>query len=485
MSRRFKGSFDNGCSWDKVPEAPINPENWTNPSVPPMSTEDLGNRFYEGVPSYIQGSEMPKGVTQPPKHGKSNLPEMILDKINNKDVTDSFGVAEVINQYQESFGLEDNDPYIESVWRWFKMNSNKLIKNRDNSVRKGSITGKTGMGIGRRVKGGLGDRLGGLDGARTRNEDMPQNFDSDGIVPQIDWELPEARRTAKLEDREMRNLIRTVAATIGYKMDSMGMSTDSGINWVLTNKQDDLEIDIQINDDESVEINLMTLNPFRQEILGSSVIKDGGNTIRLIRGVKDLLKEVGELSLQKVAKMNGRRAMKFDTKKEIQDYKREHDVKPGTKMEVRNEQEMKERRSGIEERVAAGFLVYPDEGYYVAKDSFKMGLGSWSVIIRMGSLLQVKQMGNGLKLLMWSEVKGMWSEVGTPVSGSNFRFNWNGRDDNDLSRPFLRNTRKISEKELKKYLGENTVDRVMTVSEALSLLSARNPRDSVYIRIGK
>jgi hypothetical protein len=49
------GEFDNGRLWDRVPDAPERPENWTNPAVPPYSNEDLGNRFVDGVPSWIQG----------------------------------------------------------------------------------------------------------------------------------------------------------------------------------------------------------------------------------------------------------------------------------------------------------------------------------------------------------------------------------------------------------------------------------------------
>lgn len=52
--RTRRGSFDNGVLWDKVPEAPEHPENWTNPTVPPYSTENVGERFYEGAPGWIE-----------------------------------------------------------------------------------------------------------------------------------------------------------------------------------------------------------------------------------------------------------------------------------------------------------------------------------------------------------------------------------------------------------------------------------------------
>lgn len=36
-------------------------------------------------------------------------------------------------------------------------------------------------------------------------------------------------------------------------------------------------------------------------------------------------------------------AVKFDTRKEMEEYKREHRPKPGTELKVRDEREMKER----------------------------------------------------------------------------------------------------------------------------------------------
>lgn len=36
-------------------------------------------------------------------------------------------------------------------------------------------------------------------------------------------------------------------------------------------------------------------------------------------------------------------AIKFDTKKEIQVYKQEHDITPGTKLQVRNQHEKEQR----------------------------------------------------------------------------------------------------------------------------------------------
>ena len=53
----MKGSFDNGVSWDRVPDAPENPEDWANPVTPPMSTEDLSGRYVDGVPGCLQAKE--------------------------------------------------------------------------------------------------------------------------------------------------------------------------------------------------------------------------------------------------------------------------------------------------------------------------------------------------------------------------------------------------------------------------------------------
>lgn len=52
--RRFKGEFDNGVSWDRVPAAPERPEAWHSPETPPMSEENLGTRFLPDAPSYLQ-----------------------------------------------------------------------------------------------------------------------------------------------------------------------------------------------------------------------------------------------------------------------------------------------------------------------------------------------------------------------------------------------------------------------------------------------
>ena len=43
-------------SYDRVPEAPNKPQDWTNPSVPPVSTENLAGRFVDGVPGALEGS---------------------------------------------------------------------------------------------------------------------------------------------------------------------------------------------------------------------------------------------------------------------------------------------------------------------------------------------------------------------------------------------------------------------------------------------
>jgi hypothetical protein len=37
-------------------------------------------------------------------------------------------------------------------------------------------------------------------------------------------------------------------------------------------------------------------------------------------------------------------AVKFDTRKELQKYKTEHGTRPGTRLELRNEHEMRQRR---------------------------------------------------------------------------------------------------------------------------------------------
>jgi len=51
--------------------------------------------------------------------------------------------------------------------------------------------------------------------------------------------------------------------------------------------------------------------------------------------------------------MARRVAVKFDTRKEMQEYKREHDMEPGTKLELRNKQELRKRREArVAERVA-------------------------------------------------------------------------------------------------------------------------------------
>jgi hypothetical protein len=46
--------FDNGNSWDRVPAAPKNPENWSNPDMPPVSTEDLSVKYVDSAPGYLE-----------------------------------------------------------------------------------------------------------------------------------------------------------------------------------------------------------------------------------------------------------------------------------------------------------------------------------------------------------------------------------------------------------------------------------------------
>lgn len=57
MSRRGRKAWGEWLpSEDSVPEAPANPQEWSNPVMPPMSTEDLSTRFTETAPSFLQAS---------------------------------------------------------------------------------------------------------------------------------------------------------------------------------------------------------------------------------------------------------------------------------------------------------------------------------------------------------------------------------------------------------------------------------------------
>lgn len=51
-------------------------------------------------------------------------------------------------------------------------------------------------------------------------------------------------------------------------------------------------------------------------------------------------------------------AVKFDTRKEMQQYRQEHDITPGTKLQLRNkhekEQRNKDKASSIAERIVIG-----------------------------------------------------------------------------------------------------------------------------------
>lgn len=66
------------------------------------------------------------------------------------------------------------------------------------------------------------------------------------------------------------------------------------------------------------------------------------------------------VAMDRMDVMAARVAVKFDTRKEMQTYKREHDLAPGTKLQLRNKQEMRRRReesatdrlSGMVSRVA-------------------------------------------------------------------------------------------------------------------------------------
>lgn len=49
--------FDNGVSWDKVPDAPKHPAEWASPETPPMSTENLSERYVDSAPGYLQAKE--------------------------------------------------------------------------------------------------------------------------------------------------------------------------------------------------------------------------------------------------------------------------------------------------------------------------------------------------------------------------------------------------------------------------------------------
>jgi len=67
-------------------------------------------------------------------------------------------------------------------------------------------------------------------------------------------------------------------------------------------------------------------------------------------------------------------AIKFDTRKEIQKYRQEHDITPGTKLQIRTPSEKKERNKERESRIA-GRMV---ESYLTLSDADKRVLDAFT-----------------------------------------------------------------------------------------------------------
>ena len=59
---------------------------------------------------------------------KSNLKEMIKDQIESGEITSDDGVIELLNNYAESFGLDNDEPIIDDAWKWFAQNQASLLK---------------------------------------------------------------------------------------------------------------------------------------------------------------------------------------------------------------------------------------------------------------------------------------------------------------------------------------------------------------------
>jgi hypothetical protein len=88
--------------------------------------EGSGNFGHAGRPGEVGGSapDGAGGTTAPPKG--TSLPGEIVEGIRKGKLKDAYDVVETIDKYRESFGLKDDDPKLQEVWRWYKENKKVL-----------------------------------------------------------------------------------------------------------------------------------------------------------------------------------------------------------------------------------------------------------------------------------------------------------------------------------------------------------------------
>ena len=119
MTRRgIKAWGEDLPSEEKVSVAPSNPENWTNPDMPPVSTENLGTRFVETKPDTV------------PSWLQANIREA---RMANKIAAETpiWVMPEFVNQLDiSSTPLKKYTPRFQSFPIWLLKAEGKLYKDR-------------------------------------------------------------------------------------------------------------------------------------------------------------------------------------------------------------------------------------------------------------------------------------------------------------------------------------------------------------------
>lgn len=97
-----------------------------------------GNFGHEGRPGE-RGGSMPGGGSGVAKAGRDEAlfkrsvesqKRIIQDRIAEGEILSASDIADHLASYQESFGLDDDDPVSNEVWKWAKDNEQKLFKGK-------------------------------------------------------------------------------------------------------------------------------------------------------------------------------------------------------------------------------------------------------------------------------------------------------------------------------------------------------------------
>lgn len=89
----------------------------------PVTNSKIAQELVQ-VAREMMADDFPPGLSSPPSG--TSLPFSIVSGFQSGELKDGTDVAEMIDEFQESFGIR-NSSNIRAVWKWFNDNREKLM----------------------------------------------------------------------------------------------------------------------------------------------------------------------------------------------------------------------------------------------------------------------------------------------------------------------------------------------------------------------